>query len=615
MNNLYIAHDIYENLILENDVKQSIELLPNENFGTEHQLMGNHTFKRDPNDDFKHVMDSNSIGTVMNLPKVKSLRSSSRCIVIIVPNRDLTSQILRDLEDLDPMGRLSIQTLVNVDPTHSPRSTITESRIFETKDDNNIINSSISYLDDLVTDNPQPQPKNMFYEDQMALMQNIPTTAVQDVNVEIISHKYGLRRTQMSAISKHKYGVPGIKVDKVEYIRQPQIISPRIQWGSADIVITTPQLFLNDIMHFRDMNMYPSIVVFDEVDMLMENNAHRSNLMQIVSYLRPRPKIYNPLLSGSKPKGYIQKQVPPCQFINVAATINTSGPITCGNMLNERFSTSVQVNTPNVHTINPSLKFENHELSDENPHFTAFGIIEKYFKNTPFRAVIFCESIATAKTTSKYFQTRGWPTLEFHSNLSLTTRLANLDTFSTFTGSIIIIATDLLSRGIDLVSCNVIINLDFPKDCITYLHRLGKTCRLNHQLVDEPTVVNFTKPSDQQLLHKIEELWRQKKTLNTIFSRKRSLHNRAKAEDSKNTPTNEVISTSFKSNADKKVSNAIRDSQINTLPPLLAQQRNKLLNESPIDITNARDEMDIPIEKLSIRNRRRLLYSNYCNYN
>lgn len=40
-----------------------------------------------------------------------------------------------------------------------------------------------------------------------------------------------------------------------------------------------------------------------------------------------------------------------------------------------------------------------------------------------------------------------------------------------------LISSNLVSRGIDVPSVNVVINFDFPKDAPTYLHRIGRSGR------------------------------------------------------------------------------------------------------------------------------------------
>jgi len=43
----------------------------------------------------------------------------------------------------------------------------------------------------------------------------------------------------------------------------------------------------------------------------------------------------------------------------------------------------------------------------------------------------------------------------------------------------VLVATDLVSRGIDILDINTIINFDVPQDPETYIHRIGRTARLD----------------------------------------------------------------------------------------------------------------------------------------
>ncbi|CAE7701714.1 SCT1 [Symbiodinium necroappetens] len=66
--------------------------------------------------------------------------------------------------------------------------------------------------------------------------------------------------------------------------------SPRIRWGSTDIVVTTPLKFCEELAHFKEDGLYPACVVMDEADALFQGFT-RVYLFEIFGALRPRPKI------------------------------------------------------------------------------------------------------------------------------------------------------------------------------------------------------------------------------------------------------------------------------------------------------------------------------------
>ena len=66
----------------------------------------------------------------------------------------------------------------------------------------------------------------------------------------------------------------------------------------------------------------------------------------------------------------------------------------------------------------------------------------------------------------------------------------------------ILVATDVMSRGIDIKEINMVINFDVPHDAEDYVHRIGRTARANSE-GEAYTLVN---PKDMQKMQRIEEL-------------------------------------------------------------------------------------------------------------
>jgi len=66
----------------------------------------------------------------------------------------------------------------------------------------------------------------------------------------------------------------------------------------------------------------------------------------------------------------------------------------------------------------------------------------------------------------------------------------------------ILVATDVMSRGIDIKEINMVVNYDVPQDAEDYVHRVGRTARVNAK-GEAFTLVN---PKDMYRLKKIEQL-------------------------------------------------------------------------------------------------------------
>lgn len=66
----------------------------------------------------------------------------------------------------------------------------------------------------------------------------------------------------------------------------------------------------------------------------------------------------------------------------------------------------------------------------------------------------------------------------------------------------ILVATDILSRGIDIDSIGLVINYDIPRDAEDYIHRVGRTARAE----TTGEALTFVGPEDQRKLQRIEQL-------------------------------------------------------------------------------------------------------------
>ena len=66
----------------------------------------------------------------------------------------------------------------------------------------------------------------------------------------------------------------------------------------------------------------------------------------------------------------------------------------------------------------------------------------------------------------------------------------------------ILVATDILSRGIDIEDIGLVINYDVPGDAADYIHRIGRTARASATGV----ALTFINEWDQQKFLQIETL-------------------------------------------------------------------------------------------------------------
>jgi ATP-dependent RNA helicase RhlE len=89
----------------------------------------------------------------------------------------------------------------------------------------------------------------------------------------------------------------------------------------------------------------------------------------------------------------------------------------------------------------------------------------------------------------------------FHSDLEQVEREKIMSNFKNKAVKILI-GTDIISRGIDVVGIELVINFDTPSDPEDYVHRVGRTARADK----EGEAITFVNPKDQHKFVRIESL-------------------------------------------------------------------------------------------------------------
>ena len=64
----------------------------------------------------------------------------------------------------------------------------------------------------------------------------------------------------------------------------------------------------------------------------------------------------------------------------------------------------------------------------------------------------------------------------------------------------VLVATDIVSRGIDVDDIPLVINYDVPRDAEDYVHRIGRTARAENK----GEAITLVSPEDKQFFNKIE---------------------------------------------------------------------------------------------------------------
>lgn len=117
------------------------------------------------------------------------------------------------------------------------------------------------------------------------------------------------------------------------------------------------------------------------------------------------------------------------------------------------------------------------------------------------RVIIFASTKKKVKDLAASLLRRGLKVGAVHSDLEQEQREEELAAFKS--GKIsIIVATDVLSRGIDIKGIDLVINFDVPGDAEDYVHRIGRTARADASGI----ALTFVNAADRYKFDKIESL-------------------------------------------------------------------------------------------------------------
>lgn len=212
----------------------------------------------------------------------------------------------------------------------------------------------------------------------------------------------------------------------------------------ADIVVATPgRLLAHLAMGYVDLSKV-SFFVLDEADRMLDM-GFQDDIMQIVSRL---PKERQTLLFSATMPKEIQK---------FAATI-----------LNDPFEIKLAVSKPAEKIRQTAyVCYETQKL----------GIVSHIFsQQPPEKVIIFSSSKLKVKELTKAMAKLKVKVGEMHSDLDQTTRENVILDFKS--GKInVLVATDIVARGIDIDDIELVINYDVPHEAEDYVHRVGRTAR------------------------------------------------------------------------------------------------------------------------------------------
>lgn len=214
----------------------------------------------------------------------------------------------------------------------------------------------------------------------------------------------------------------------------------------TDVVIATPgRLLAHMKMNYVDLSKV-SFFVLDEADRMLDMGFY-DDIIQIV------------------------KQLPPSrQTLMFSATMPPKIKQLAKTILTDPVEVKIAVSKP-TEKVDQSV-FICHEPQKEE-------LLKHVFRTKDSkRVIVFASSKLKVKELTRILRKGGWSVAEMHSDLDQPTRERVMLDFRAGRTDILV-ATDVVARGIDINNISMVVNYDVPHDAEDYIHRIGRTARAN----------------------------------------------------------------------------------------------------------------------------------------
>ncbi|KAG0285176.1 translation initiation factor eIF4A [Linnemannia gamsii] len=129
-------------------------------------------------------------------------------------------------------------------------------------------------------------------------------------------------------------------------------------------------------------------------------------------------------------------------------------------------------------------------------------LCDLYETLTVTQAVIFCNNRRKVDWLTEKLQARDFTVSSMHGDMEQGKREVIMQEFRSGS-SRVLIATDLLARGIDIQQISLVINYDLPNEKENYIHRIGRGGRFGRKGVS----INFVTSDDTRMMREIEQFY------------------------------------------------------------------------------------------------------------
>ncbi len=240
--------------------------------------------------------------------------------------------------------------------------------------------------------------------------------------------------------------------------------------SGADIIVATPGKLLSHLsMGYVDLSNLKHFIL-DEADRMLDMGFHE-DIAKIISYLpKKRQNLMFSATMAPKIRQLVKKTMVDPLEIDIALAKPAEGVLQAAYCVFDDQKDAV-------------IK----SLIQDKPECTSI--------------IIFTSTKKKVNTIAKALKGNGYEVRGVSSDLVQKDREEAIRRFRS-RKTRVVVATDVLARGIDIKDINLVINYDVPNDAADYVHRVGRTARADTTGI----ALTMISPSDMFRFKRIEEL-------------------------------------------------------------------------------------------------------------
>ena len=237
----------------------------------------------------------------------------------------------------------------------------------------------------------------------------------------------------------------------------------------GDIAIATPGRLLSLLRHCKVDLSKVDFLILDEADRMLDIGFY-DDIMEIISYL-PKER----------------------QTLMFSATFPTDVEKLARQVLRNPAEVKIAVSKP-AEGITQSVYILHEEQK-------LALVMDMFAKQERGKGIIFASSKEKVRDLYHALRRSGLKVAQIHSDLENAERTQTLLDFKNNKIQLLV-ATDVVSRGIDIDDIEFVVNYDVPAQPEDYVHRIGRTARAGAR----GEGITFVTPKDKPRLDKIEKL-------------------------------------------------------------------------------------------------------------